>query len=76
VLAAAVGSRTTAAPAALLVPAAALAWLHTGELPLPTSLQAAVKNKKALVLATNSSDRATGRLLWRCTSRSAGAHAL
>lgn len=45
-LAAAVGSRTAAAPAALLVPAAALAWLHTGELPLPTCRQAARSRTK------------------------------
>jgi hypothetical protein len=46
VLAAAVGRRTAAAPAALFVPAAALAWLHTGELPLPMCRQAAMKNNR------------------------------
>ena len=75
-LAAALGSRTAAAPAALLVPAAALAWLHTGELPLLTCRQAAIKNNKEMCLATTSSDRASGRLLWRCTRRSGGAHVL
>ena len=44
VLPAAVGSRKVAAPAARLVPAAVLAWLHTGELSPPTCRQAASKH--------------------------------
>jgi hypothetical protein len=43
-LAALAGNRRTAAPVSLLVPAALLAWLHIGELPLPTCRQAAIKN--------------------------------